>query len=297
LVIVGAFLHSLLTERDPFLKKQIRLSFTAPVFAGLFAIFYLLPGVLSMPPVPLTYFALLSLIIPYALPLAMDNRSLYQERLEAERKQLGAEQRAQQEKERLRENLHDIILNNLAVISRSAEVSLHHLDHDPASVEDRLQTMRDLARETSQQIREFIQVIDERYSTWEAFCAHLQRWGHETAEGFGLAFHFEMSPSLLTHPPAPVQLRVGLYLVYREAIINAVKHAHAETVQVSLTGRGDSVVCEIQDNGVGFDPAHEHPGHYGLENIRKHVHELGGDVTITAGAGLGTHITCRFPLR
>ena len=145
----------------------------------------------------------------------------------------------------------------------------------------------DLASETSQQLREFIHVIDERYSTWEAFCAHLQRWGHEIVEGLGLAFQVDVSPSLLTLPPPPVQLRVGLYLVYREAIINAVKHTHAESIQISLVRHGDSVVCEIQDNGVRFDPAQQHPGHYGLQNIRKHVREIAGDVTITATLAWG----------
>jgi len=54
-VIIGAFLHSPITQGDPFLKKQISLSLTAPIFASLCAVFDVLPGVLGLPPIPLTY--------------------------------------------------------------------------------------------------------------------------------------------------------------------------------------------------------------------------------------------------
>ena len=296
-VIIGAFLHSLLTEGDPFLKKQIGLSLTAPIFASLFAIFYLLPGVLGMPPMPLTYFALLSLIIPYALPLAMDIHVLYHERLAAEQQKRETERRAQAEKTRLQDNLHDIVLHNLAVISHTAEVALTRLDRDPASVRERLQATQDLAIETSRQLREFLWVIDERHNTWDEFCSYLHGWGLQVVEGLDLAFELDISPAVLTLPPPSPQLRVCLYMVYREAIINALKHAHATRIQGTIGRSEEAVRCEIQDNGMGFDPGVEKPGHYGLQHMQKSVHALGGTVSISTGARAGTRIIFSLPWR
>jgi signal transduction histidine kinase len=303
-VIIGAFLHSLLTEPDPFLQQQIRLSVMAPVFAGLFAVFYLLPGVLRLPPVPLTYFALFSLIIPAALPLSLDNYVLYHARLAAEQQQRAAEQQqraaeqqTQQEIERFRRYLHDLLLTNLASIDKVADATLAHLDSDRASVSERLQTIRGLTTEPAQGLRGFIGALDEQYQTWEAFCAYLRQWGQQLAESLDLTVDYEVSSALLGLPSPPRHLRVGLYLIYREALINVIKHAYAKHIHILLTCCEEAVVCVIQDDGVGFDPAQGASGHYGLRHIRQQVHELEGTVMLTSSPDQGTHLMIRIPWR
>jgi signal transduction histidine kinase len=226
----------------------------------------------------------------------MDNRVLYQERLAMEQQKHETEHRAQEEKERLRKNLHDLLLNNLAVIARTAEVARISLDRDPLGVRARLQANQDLATETSQQLREFLWVIDDRHKTWEEFCSYLYSWGLETVERGGYAFELDISPSILALPPPSLQLRVCLYRVYREAIINALKHAHATRIRGAIERCEAGVCCAIQDNGIGFDPRAERPGHFGLTHLQDSVQELGGTVTITAGAGQGTCITIQLPV-
>ena len=290
LVIVGAFLHSFLSASDPFAKKQISLSLTAPVFASLFfVLLYLLPGVLGTTSIPFTYFALFSLILPFALPLAMDNLALYHDRLESE-------QQAQQERERIRADLHDIILNNLAVISRSSEISLARIDRNPSDVRKRLRATQDLATDTSRQLREFLWVLDDSHNTWEELCGSLRSWGHELAESFGFEFAFEIAPAVLALPPASLQLRVCLDRVYKEALTNVAKHTQADHVQGSLVCQGETVICEIQDNGTGFDLHANTDGHYGLKNMRKRVEDLGGTFDLTTRAGEGTGIRFQLPL-
>jgi signal transduction histidine kinase len=297
LVIVGAFLHSLLTERDPLIKQQINLSLTAPIFASLFAIFYLLPGVLGLPPVPLVYFALLSLIIPYALPLALYNQRLYHERLAIEQAKRETEQRAQDEKDQLQDDLHDLLMNNLVIIARTMEVTRTCLDQESARIEERLQATQDLATETARQLREFLWVIDDRHKSWDEFCAYLHGWGLTVVERMGLTFALEVAPAVLALPPPALPLRVCLYRVYREAIINALKHAQATQIYGRIAWCGESVRCEIQDNGIGFDPGATPPDHYGLRHLHKAVQALGGEMAIGTRAGEGTRLTVQLPLR
>jgi signal transduction histidine kinase len=297
LVIVGAFLHSLLTERDPLIKQQINLSLTAPIFASLFAIFYLLPGVLGLPPVPLVYFALLSLIIPYALPLALYNQRLYHERLAIEQAKRETEQRAQDEKDQLQDDLHDLLMNNLVIIARTMEVTRTCLDQESARIEERLQATQDLATETARQLREFLWVIDDRHKSWDEFCAYLHGWGLTVVERMGLTFTLEIAPAVLALPPPALPLRVCLYRVYREAIINALKHARATQIRGTIAWCGEGVRCEIQDNGIGFDPGAIPPDHYGLTHLHKAVQALGGEMAIATRAGEGTRLTVRLPLR
>lgn len=287
--MIGAFLHSLLQEEDRFLKQQIRLSLLAPILADFFFIgLYVLPGVLHIPPVQFTYFALFSLILPFALPVAMDNFRLYQERLETERQ-------AQHEKERIREDLHDSILNNLAVLSRSAEVALHQLDRDLPGVRQRLQAIQDLSMETSRQVRGFLRVLDERYTTWADFGGYLRRWGSELVDP--LDFALEIAPAVLALPPPALELKACLYQVYTEALSNIVKHAHAARVRVTLACHSAAVLCTIHDNGLGFRPAGAAAGHYGVTNMQKRVEALGGILTMATKAGEGTHLTFQLPLK
>lgn len=290
-VIVGAFLHSFLSASDPFAKKQISLSLTAPVFASLFfVLLYLLPGVLGTTSIPFTYFALFSLMLPFALPLAMDNLALYHDRLESERQ-------AQQERERIRADLHDIILNNLAVISRSSEISLTHLEQDLPDVRNRLQATQDLATQTARQLRDFLWILDDSHATWEELCSRLRSWGGELAASFAIKFEFDMTPAVLEHPPPSLPLLVCVDRVYREALTNVIKHAQATRVQVRFACQEERLIGAIEDNGAGLTTEDDTNGHYGLENMRKRVEELGGSLEVTTGDGGGTRVVFRLPLQ
>lgn len=289
-VIVGLVLHSLFRARDPFLRKQLRLSLIAPVLVCLFFIgLYVVPGVLRLPPVDFRYFAVFFLIMPFALPLGMDNVALYHERVRTE-------QTAQQEKEQLRADLHDLILNNLAVISRSSEVARSHLDGAQEHLEKRLQSIQGLATTTSRQVREFLRVLDDRLGSWDALCSSLREWGGELLEDAGCDFDLEVAPAVLALPPPSLRLRICLDRIYKEAIHNVVKHARASRVDASFSCRGQTIVCRIHDDGVGFDVTAELDGHYGLGNIRRRAKEMAGNVAVESRPGGGTVLTVEIPV-
>lgn len=289
LVVLAAFLHSLLQERDPFLRRQIRLSLTAPVLVSLFFIcFYVVPGVLRLPPIDFRYVALCFLILPFALPLAMDNLALYDARLEVERV-------AFQEKEQLRADLHDLILNNLAVISRSSEVARTHLGGTQESLEKRLHAIQGLATMTARQVREFLRVLDDQQGSWETLCNSLRAWGGELLEDSECDFDLDVAPAVFALPSPSLRLRICLDRIYKEALHNVLKHAHADRVSVSFSCRDHTVICCIRDNGVGFDANVTLDGHYGLGNIRRRVEELAGSAVVESRAGSGTLLTVEIP--
>lgn len=289
LVIAGTFLHSLLTERDPFLRRQIRLSLMTPVLVSLFFVsLYIMPGILRLPPIDFRYFALFFLILPFALPLAMDNLALYRARLAAERI-------AQQDKEHLRADLHDLILNNLAVISRSSEVARTQLSGEVGSLGKRLWAIQDLATATSRQLRGFLWALDDRHSDWEPFCGRLREWGAELLEDAGCEFDLDVASAVMLLSAPSLRLRICLDRVYKEALHNVVKHAHAREVKVSLFPRSGFIVCAIEDDGCGFEAGTEEDGHYGLRNMRRRVEELGGRFSMTTNKGNGTRLTIELP--
>ena len=85
-----------------------------------------------------------------------------------------------------------------------------------------------------------------------------------------------------------------IYRIAQEAIGNALRHAGATRVAVRIVPLGGDVLLEVDDDGVGFDPAAVTLGS-GVHGMRERAAVLGGDLEIERGALGGTRI--RFLLR
>ncbi len=75
------------------------------------------------------------------------------------------------------------------------------------------------------------------------------------------------------------------------------KHARASNIRVTLAHEPDEVRLEVEDDGQGFDPGGEFPGHLGLRSMRERARDIGGTFEIQSSPGAGTHITLRIPHR
>lgn len=289
-VIIGAFVHSIIKEKDMFLKKQISLSLLAPLLvAVIFTIFNFLPGLLGTTSMKFTYFALFSLILPYALPSALDNSRLYLEKLEIERN-------SQKEKERIRQDLHDDVLNDLANISVSSELTLAFLEKDIDGAKERLNMIRDTARDSSRQLRGLLWITDESCKTWIDFSSHLRRYGISLVKFLDIDFEMEVNGHVATLGSPSPTIRACLFRVFREAMTNIIKHSRADAIRARLSGDDAGIIFEIKDNGKGFDAEAVEEGHYGLGNMQKRMEEIGGSLAIESGHLQGSKISFRIPL-
>ena len=96
-----------------------------------------------------------------------------------------------------------------------------------------------------------------------------------------------------TNARFPEPIEVAAYYVASEALANAMKHAQASRVEMSLTTRNGSLLLSIRDNGVGgANPARGS----GLVGLANRVEALGGSIRLHSAAGAGTQITVDLPL-
>jgi PAS domain S-box-containing protein len=79
--------------------------------------------------------------------------------------------------------------------------------------------------------------------------------------------------------------------VAREALRNIERHSGAREARVALARRGDDVVLEIADDGIGFSPDAGPSGHYGLVGMREQAKFAGGRLQIDAAPGKGARLT------
>lgn len=90
-------------------------------------------------------------------------------------------------------------------------------------------------------------------------------------------------------------LALAVFRIAQEALTNVRKYAQAGRVEIHLVAAPDSVELIVQDDGGGFDPAHEPPGRHGLAGMKHRVQMFQGRFTLVSAPGQGTRISAVFP--
>jgi len=96
----------------------------------------------------------------------------------------------------------------------------------------------------------------------------------------------------------PQRIQEQCFLIFREALNNALRHSQAQRIDVSLTQHGTGTVrLTIEDDGIGFDPGDDfpHPSGLGLSMMAERASSIGGHAQIDSGDN-GTRITLIIPM-
>lgn len=112
----------------------------------------------------------------------------------------------------------------------------------------------------------------------------------EVADRAGLPVRFDLAPGIHLPPAVAEQVR----RVAREAAVNAVRHASARSLHLSLRSTGGRVRLAVTDDGVGFDAEAAAPG-FGLRGMRERASSAGGELIVARGPHGGTRVTLEVP--
>jgi signal transduction histidine kinase len=92
-------------------------------------------------------------------------------------------------------------------------------------------------------------------------------------------------------------LEIAIFRTVQELSTNIIKHSQATEATIHLTDHGDSINIMIEDNGVGFDRKNiDTADGMGLQNIKKKIVQLGGNLEIDSTPGKGTTIIIDIPV-
>ncbi len=191
------------------------------------------------------------------------------------------------ERARLSRELHDSVTQSLYSVTLFAEASASLLaagDYSTAAAH--LAELRDTALEALREMRLLIFELRPPALEEKGLGAALQE-RLEAVEGRGgirSELHIEGQENL------PARVQAELYHIAQEALNNVLKHARAERVRLRLRYAQDGVRLEIEDDGVGFDPAHAHRGGMGLDGMHERAARIGAHLAVESAPGQGTRV-------
>jgi signal transduction histidine kinase len=202
----------------------------------------------------------------------------------------------EEERRRLRRDLHDELAPTLAALGLSAATVGELIPTDPkdaAFANDKLQAA---IRATVGEIRRLVYdlrppALDE-LGLIEAIRERASRYGVGD-EGFRATVE---APDEL--PPLPAAVEVAAYRIVQEALMNVSRHARAYSCTVRLACTDSSsreLTIEVTDDGVGLPERPE--GGVGLHSMRERAAELGGECEIVRSWPSGTRVFARLPSR
>lgn len=192
-----------------------------------------------------------------------------------------------EDRERIARDLHDAIIQDLFAVGLSLQGLGMRVRDDP----------------TREALEDAVQRLDEAISSLRQFIFGLRPplWADRS-------LHTELGEMLdqLSAPhSAALQLELSdvgslegdlidqLVQIVRELGSNALRHAHATELLVSLDRFGDDICIGVTDNGIGFDPATVERG-MGLDNLQARAIQIDASIDIVSEAGRGTEVTIRF---
>jgi ligand-binding sensor domain-containing protein/signal transduction histidine kinase len=194
---------------------------------------------------------------------------------------------------RIATDLHDDIGASLSQIAILSEVLIQRCGHDQG-LSGPLDGMARSARELLASMSDIVWAINPRHDhLWD-----LQQRMRRFASDLLAARNIEL---VFSAPAADRDLKLGadmrreVFLVFKEAVNNIVRHAQCTQAEVDFSRDRDWLALRISDNGKGL-PACESGAGHGLVNMRSRARTLGGEVNIDSAAGCGTTIDLRIPL-
>jgi signal transduction histidine kinase len=225
-----------------------------------------------------------------------------EEKILADQEQLRAlteELLAAQERERrkIATGLHDSIGQILAFL----KIELGDLLRSELSKET-ANTLRHLREQVEQAIKQtrtltFEMSPPELYTLGLKYA--IEELAHQFSEERGLTCTVDTSDS---YYPLSEQMKILLYRSVRELLVNAAKHAQADSVQIRVQRVDNDIEITVEDNGTGFDASGLNGTQYsrspglGLLSIRERLKQMGGRLDIRSSRGQGTKVILVAPL-
>lgn len=195
---------------------------------------------------------------------------------------------------RIAADLHDEIGSSLTQISILSEVARRQGSEATPDVAHSLDTIAASSRDLVGAMSDIVWAINPAKDHLSDLTQRMRRLAADAFTASNTAFTLDL-PASGQEVALGANLRREVFLIFREAIANAIKHAGCSEAAVRMAVDDGVLRLEIRDNGRGFDLDSPTDGH-GLASLRSRAAALGGSLKIVSAPGAGTIVTLEAPV-
>jgi len=193
---------------------------------------------------------------------------------------------------RLSRDLHDDIGSTLSSINILSTVARRKAEAgDEAGAAASMAGISERTQRLMRNMSDIVWSVDPDKDTMEELLVRMREFGAAVLEPKGINYRFDSAGVLnATLPPL---LKSNLYLIFKEALNNAAKHAHATKVNASFTHENNTLRMTIADNGKGMEAsngASKTSGGNGLRNMQARALEMKAELRVISTSQQGTTI-------
>ena len=191
---------------------------------------------------------------------------------------------------RIASDLHDDIGSNLTKIAILTEVAQQQLSSDETDGGP-LSSAARISRESLDSMGDIVWAINPKRDTLRELLRRMRGFATDIFTSRNIEFSFHS-------PDHDLELRLGpdvrrdVFLIFKEAVNNAVRHSQCSKAEIELKIVGASLVLMVSDDGQGFDASQNGEGN-GLVNMRRRAESINGKLEISSTIGEGTIVILR----
>ncbi len=181
-------------------------------------------------------------------------------------------------------DLHDEVGASLTSISLFSEMA-----RQPAASlqkrEEYLSRIGERSRDSIEKMGDIIWSINPENDTLQQMLVRMKNYATEIAEAKDIVLHWTESGNLAA-AKLSMEQRKNVYLLFKEAVNNAVKHSGAKNIYLQFGADAHKINIAIKDDGRGFDLTSKSEGN-GLKNMQRRASLLHATTNINTAPGKG----------
>ncbi len=200
------------------------------------------------------------------------------------------------ERQRLSRDLHDSVsqaLFSMTLHARAAERHLEAAGAGSSAAAGEVARLRELTAGALAEMRALIFELRPGALAEEGLAAAL------TKQAAAIAARAAVPVDVTTpevRVPLDPDVEEHLYRLAMEALNNALRHADASRLSLTLRAADGALTVEVRDDGTGFDLGQPHPGHLGLHTMHERAAAAGAELSIVSAPGTGTTVSATVPV-
>lgn len=200
----------------------------------------------------------------------------------------------EQERARIAQDLHDELGSGITEISMLA-ARARSITAPDEKRNHYLEQAREKARDMVAALDEIVWAMNPKHDSLASLVSYFCLYADRFLGLANIAWRLESMPGT-PDPMVDSRHRHQLFLAYKEALTNVVRHAQASEVRLRIQAEQGQVRLTVADNGRGFSAGVRTEEMDGVANMRARIEKLGGRFEITSEAGHGTTVRFYMPI-